>query len=168
MQNKQVKNLVDYVMGVEVGLDSNGRKNRSGTAMENLVEAYIKDLCKNYNYDYMSQAMPKAIKEKWNLEVKVDKANRRFDFAIKTDKKLFLVETNYYGGGGSKLKATAGEYKTLQDLITSDGHELIWITDGLGWTTASKPLKETFEHNSYLLNLTMIQDGILEDILTEK
>lgn len=167
IQNKQVKNLVDYVMGVEVGLDSNGRKNRSGTAMEDLVESYIKKLCKKHSYDYIAQATPKGIKDRWNLEIKVDKASRRFDFAIKTNKKLFLVETNYYGGGGSKLKATAGEYKTLQDVITSDGHELIWITDGLGWITASKPLQETFEHNNYLLNLTMVQDGILEEILME-
>jgi type II restriction enzyme len=168
IQDKQVKNLVDYVMGVEVGLDSNGRKNRSGTAMESLVESYIKDLCKKHEYEYISQATPKSIKEKWDLEVKVDKASRRFDFAIKTNRRLILIETNYYSSGGSKLKATAGEYKTLQDLITSDGHELIWITDGLGWITASKSLQETFEHNNYILNLTMIQDGMLEDIITEK
>lgn len=127
LQDRHMKNLVDYVRGIEVGLDSNGRKNRSGTAMENLVESYINNLCKKYNYDYIAQATPNAIKDRWNLQVKVDKANRRFDFAIKTNKRLFLVETNYYSGGGSKLKATAGEYKTLQDLITSDGHELFGL-----------------------------------------
>lgn len=167
IKNKKVKNLVDYVLGVEVGLDSNGRKNRSGTSMENLVELFIKDLCNKYNYEYIVQATPNRIKEKWNLNVKVDKASRRFDFAIKTNNKLFLIETNYYSGGGSKLKATAGEYKTLYDLIISDGYEFIWITDGKGWLAASKSLKETFEHNKYLLNLNMIEEGILESILNE-
>lgn len=165
IKNKKVKNLVDYVFGVEVGLDSNGRKNRSGTSMESLVELFIKYICNKYGYGYISQATPEAIKLKWKLEVKVDKASRRFDFAVFTGEKLFLIETNYYGGGGSKLKATAGEYKTLQDLINKDGYEFIWITDGKGWLTATKPLQETFEHNKYLLNLHMLENKVLEDII---
>ncbi|SHH74493.1 type II restriction endonuclease [Clostridium grantii] len=168
IKNKKVKNLVDYVLGVEVGLDSNGRKNRSGTAMEDLVELFIKKICIENDYEYINQATPSRIKEKWGREVKVDKASRRFDFAINTKDNLFLVETNYYGGGGSKLKSTAGEYKTLYDLITSDGYEFVWITDGKGWFTAKKPLQETFEHIKYLLNLDMMQQGVLEEILENR
>lgn len=167
-KDKTIKNLVDYVFGVEVGLDSNGRKNRSGTAMENIVEHFIKKICSKYNYQYIKQATATKIKEKWNFHVTVDKSERRFDFAINTGHKLFLIETNYYSGGGSKLKATAGEYKTLFDLIEQDGHEFIWITDGKGWITAKRPLEETFNHNRYILNLKMIEIGVLEDIFTRK
>ncbi|EYE88622.1 hypothetical protein Q428_07110 [Fervidicella metallireducens AeB] len=165
--DKNIKSLVDYVFGVEVGLDSNGRKNRSGTAMENIVEHFIQRICSKNNYQYIKQATVTKIKEKWNFNVTVDKLERRFDFAINTGSKLFLIETNYYSGGGSKLKATAGEYKTLFDLLEHDGHEFIWITDGKGWLTAKRPLEETFNHNRYILNLKMIELGVLENILKD-
>ena len=97
--------------------------------------------------------------------VTVDKTARRFDFAINTGKQLYLIETNYYGGGGSKLKATAGEYKTLYDIATKDGHTFIWVTDGKGWLTANRPLEETFYHNEYILNLNMLENGMLDDIV---
>ncbi|TDT51286.1 type II restriction endonuclease [Fonticella tunisiensis] len=167
-KDKTIKNLVDYVFGVEVGLDSNGRKNRSGTAMEDLIETFLKNICSKYGYEYFTQATPTKIKSEWGYNVTVDKSERRFDFAVNTGKKLFLIETNYYGGGGSKLKATAGEYKTLFDVLNGDGHEFIWITDGKGWLTASRPLQETFNHNKYILNLKMIELGILEEILLGK
>ncbi|MDU2458719.1 type II restriction endonuclease [Clostridium sp.] len=164
-ENKSIKNIVDYVFGIEVGLDSNGRKNRSGHAMEDIVEDYVSLLCDKYGYEYLKEATPNVIKTKWNIEVTVDKASRRFDFVINKNGKLYLIETNYYGGGGSKLKATAGEYKTLYDVATKDGHEFIWITDGLGWLTASKPLEETFYHNKYILNLHMLECSVLDEIL---
>jgi len=166
LENKTIKNLVDYVFGIEVGLDSNGRKNRSGTSMENLVEKFVKKVCEKHSFSYLAQATPKTIKENWGYNVTVDKTARSFDFAINTGKQLYLIETNYYGGGGSKLKATAGEYKTLYDVATKDGHEFIWITDGKGWLTANRPLQEAFEHNKYILNLKMVEQGILEEILT--
>lgn len=163
--NKTIKNIVDYVFGVEVGLDSNGRKNRSGHAMEDLVEKFVAKLCNKTGYSYLKEATPGHIKLEWGYDVTVDKSARRFDFAINTGTKLYLIETNYYGGGGSKLKATAGEYKTLFDVTEKDGHEFIWITDGKGWLTASRPLEETFKHNKYIVNLTMLENGILDEIV---
>jgi len=133
--------------------------------MESLVEKYIKAICIEHGFEYMTQATSGKIKSQWGYEVKVDKADRRFDFAIKANDMLYVLETNYYGGGGSKLKSTAGEYKTLQKMITDSGFELIWITDGKGWLTAAKPLEDTFNNNNFILNLQMIQDGMLNDIL---
>lgn len=164
-KNKTIKNLVDYVFGVEVGLDSNGRKNRSGHAMEDIVEKFVDKLCKENGFKYLKEANPKVIEKEWGYNVTVDKLARRFDFVINTGKKLYLIETNYYGGGGSKLKATAGEYKTLYDIASKDGHEFIWITDGKGWLTASRPLEETFNHNNYIVNLTMLENRILNEIV---
>lgn len=162
---KTIKNVVDYVFGVEVGLDSNGRKNRSGHAMEDIVEKFVSKVCKETGFTYLKEATPSIIKREWGYSVTVDKSARRFDFAINTGSKLCLIETNYYGGGGSKLKATAGEYKTLYDIATKDGHEFIWITDGKGWLTANRPLEETFYHNKYIINLTMLERGLLNEIL---
>jgi len=164
-KDKTIKNVVDYTIGVEVGLDSNGRKNRGGTSMENIVETYIKAICKKHNFTYIDQATSGKVFAKWGIHLSVDKSSRRFDFSVYNGQKLYLVETNYYGGGGSKLKSTAGEYKALYDFVSQDGHKFIWITDGIGWQSTKKPLEETFNHIEYLLNLNMLTCGLLEDII---
>jgi len=159
-----VKNLVDYVIGVEAGLDSNGRKNRSGTSMEIIVESYLKRFCELNKLTYLSQATSNAIREKWGFEVPVDKSSRRFDFAISNGKKLVLMEVNFYGGGGSKLKATAGEYKGLYSFLKASGLEFVWITDGQGWETTKEPLGEAFVEVDYIWNLNWLTRGYLEDL----
>jgi type II restriction enzyme len=164
----RIKNLVDYVIGVEVGLDSNARKNRTGTLMENIVETFVEKICGDCGFEYLSQANSKKILEKWGIKVTVDKSSRIIDFAIRTKNKLFLIETNFYAGGGSKLKSTAGEYKTMFEAWKRDGHQFIWITDGEGWQTALLPLQETFNYIDYLLNLNSISKGDLEIILKKE
>lgn len=163
--NKEVSSLLDYCKGVEVGLDTNARKNRSGQTMESICERFVEEFCERHNFNYIAQATSKKIQEEFNIELKMDKIERRIDYAIKTSNNLYLIEVNYYSGGGSKLKATAGEYKELSDFIKEQGYEFIWITDGKGWNTAKAPLKETFEHDDYIFNLNMIKDGVLEEII---
>ncbi|AIM15130.1 Type II restriction endonuclease BstXII [Bacillus sp. X1(2014)] len=169
IKNKEIKNLVDYVYGVEVGLDSNGRKNRSGTSMEKLTELYVNRACNKLGFTYITQANSNEIKNKFNETIVVDKNERRFDFVVKTNSNLILIETNYYGGGGSKLKATAGEYKALYDFtkMKNTNADFIWITDGKGWLTSKNPLRETFDHTDYIFNLDMLQKGILEYIFSK-
>lgn len=162
--NKKIKNLVDYMIGVEAGLDSNGRKNRGGHAMEDIVEAFIIDLCKKKKFRYLKEANSEKIKQEFGYDVPVDKSSRRYDFVIDNGKELFIFETNFYGGGGSKLKSTAGEYRNLFDVL-DEKYKFIWITDGLGWETTAKPLRETFNHNDYLLSLAMLEKGILEELI---
>lgn len=159
-----VKNLVDYVIGVEAGLDSNGRKNRSGTSMEAVVEAYLEKFTATRSLTFIPQATPRKIKERWGIEVPVDKSSRSFDFAISNGKKLVLMEVNFYGGGGSKLKATAGEYKGLFDLLNIPNVEFVWVTDGEGWQTTRLPLKSAYEHIDYVWNLNWLSKGYLEDL----
>ncbi|HOM03100.1 MAG TPA: type II restriction endonuclease [Acetivibrio sp.] len=168
-EKKNIKSVVDYVIGVEVGLDTNARKNRSGTAMEMITELFIKKICSTNNYRYLPQATSHKIKASFEYDVSVDKSERSFDFAIDNGQKLYLVETNYYGGGGSKLKSVAGEFSTLFNFIKNETpeHGFIWITDGKGWETAQKPLRESFDKVDYILNLDMVQKGILEDIISQ-
>ncbi len=165
LKDKKVKNLVDYATGVEVGLDSNGRKNRGGTLMEALVEEFVSDTCHNLGIQYMPQATAKKIKEQWNLDVVVDKSSRQLDFAINSKGKLFFIECNFYGGGGSKLKSTATEYIEMNRYWNKQGIEFIWITDGAGWKSTLKPLREYFDKADYLLNLEILKDGVLKTIL---
>lgn len=165
-QRDGIKNLVDYVIGVEVGLDSNGRKNRGGTLMEEIVGLFLEDFCKQNNLKYIPQASPSKIKLKWNFDIVVDKSERSFDFAIYNPQsnKIKLFETNFYNGGGSKLKAVCGEFRSLYDELKRQNIEFIWITDGLGWHTAKRPLEETYNHNDYVFNLSMLEDGALNEL----
>jgi len=162
----KIKNLVDYLIGVEVGLDSNGRKNRGGTIMEEIVETFLIEFCKRKNLEYISQASSKDIKKKWNFNLNINISVRKFDFAIynPSSKKLKLVEANFYNGGGSKLKAVCGEFRNLFDELNPQGIDFIWITDGLGWETAKKPLEETYNHIEYVFNLKMIEEGVLDNL----
>ncbi len=161
---KKIKNLVDYMIGVEAGLDSNARKNRSGTVMQNIVEFFINDICQKKGYKYLSEANAGKIKNKLGYRVPVDKSSRRYDFVIDNGKELFIIETNFYSGSGSKLKSTAGEYRNLVDVLKGK-HKFVWITDGFGWQSTERPLRETFDYNDYLFNLNMIEKGILEFLL---
>ncbi len=165
MQDKKIKNLVDYATGVEVGLDSNGRKNRGGTLMESIVEEFVSDASLDLNIEYMPQATAIKIKKEWNIDVKVDKSSRIIDFAINKSGKLYFIECNFYGGGGSKLKSTATEYIRMNEYWNKQGIEFIWITDGAGWKSTLKPLREYYDKADYLLNLEMLRKGILKKIL---
>lgn len=162
--SKKVKNLVDYMIGVEAGLDSNARKNRGGHSMEDIVEAFIKDICQKKCCSYLKEADAKKIKEVYGIDVPVDKSSRRYDYVVNVNGELTLFEVNFYGGGGSKLKSTAGEYRNLYDVLNGK-FKFVWITDGLGWKTTARPLRETFDHNDYLVSLAMLEQGILEKLI---
>ena len=161
---RKVKNLVDFMLGIEAGLDSNARKNRSGHWMEDVVENFIKAICEDKGFKYLKEANALKIQQELGYKVPIDKASRRYDFVIDNNKELFIIETNFYGTGGSKLKSTAGEYQNLFDLLKNK-YKFIWITDGTGWLTAKKALQETFEHNDYLFTLALLEQGILSYLI---
>jgi type II restriction enzyme len=154
-----VKNLVDYVFGVEAGLSSNGRKNRGGTAMENVSKSLLESL----GLRYISQASSKDIES--NFGIKLNAADGRiFDFAVLADNGLNIIEVNCYSSGGSKLDKTASDYRNLQNELRGQA-TFIWITDGAGWLKTTKPLMKTFEINDYILNIHMVKNGALTEIL---
>ncbi|MEJ9280620.1 type II restriction endonuclease [Ureibacillus thermosphaericus] len=169
LSNHCTKSLVDYVIGVEVGLDSNGRKNRSGTFMEKVVENKVKTICECYGLEYLPQATAPRILKKWNFELPYNESIRSHDFAIyNPDKnKLTIIEVNYYGGGGSKLKSVSGEFTELNNFFQAKNPNIqfVWITDGQGWHTAKKPLQEAFNEINHIINLDMLNNGYLEEIL---
>lgn len=172
LEKQATKSLVDYVFGVEVGLDSNGRKNRSGTFMEQLVEEKVKKICDKSGLEYLAQANALKIKDKWNIEVPYKESIRNHDFAIfnPSNQKLTIIEVNYYGGGGSKLKSVAGEFADLSAYFLESAPDIqfIWITDGQGWHTANRPLRDAFETINYIINLEMLNHGYLDNILIKE
>lgn len=165
LSDRKIKNLVDYVTGVEVGLDSNGRKNRGGVLMEGLVEVFVSETCHKLGIEYMSQASSEKIKKQWGIDVVINKSSRKIDFAINKKGKLYFIECNFYGGGGSKLKSTATEYIEMNRYWNKQGIEFIWITDGAGWHSTLKPLREYFDKSDYLLNLELLKKNLLLNII---
>ena len=169
LQNHIINNLYDYVLGIEVGLDSNGRKNRGGHLMENLVESYIIKAGYKKDVNYFKEMYLKDIENKWNLDLSEMSGNntstKRFDFVIKTDKQVYVIETNFYSSGGSKLNETARSYKMLaQESKKVDGVTFIWFTDGTGWNSARKNLEETFNELETMYNIDDLENGILEKL----
>lgn len=165
---RTIKSIPDYVLGIEVGLDTNGRKNRGGTTMEGITEAIIDQICEANNFLYFKQATVEKIKIHWNIEISVDKSSRIFDFAINNQGNLYLIEVNFYGCGGSKLKATAGEYRSLFDFLKLQNHQLIWVTDGIGWKKNINALAETFDYIDYTFNLNMMNTGLFAEVIRQK
>lgn len=170
-KEKRIKNLVDYVTGVEVGLDTNARKNRTGKIMETLVEGFIKKIP---NVDYLCQATKEQIAEHYNTNVldslildEEDKnTNKRFDFVFKgIEGSIIVCETNFYSGSGSKLNETARSYAKLgQDISKIDGVKFVWITDGKGWISTQNNLREAYHYVDYLFTIEDLENNVLEKL----
>lgn len=170
LQNHIINNLYDYVLGIEVGLDSNGRKNRGGHLMEDLVEKYIKESGFVKDVNYFKEMYLNDIEEKWNIDLSSLSGNnvstKRFDFVIKTSNQIYLIETNFYASSGSKLNETARSYEMLAKKSKEiETITFIWITDGLGWHDAKNNLKETFNELETMYNINDLENGILKQIL---
>ena len=153
LQNKKISNLVDYVFGVETGLDTNARKNRSGHIMENKIADL---LCKNH-IPFRQEVYSSEFKEMSCLGEDL----KRFDFVIETNFKTYLLEVNFYSGGGSKLNEVARAYSELAPKINQfTNFEFVWITDGIGWKSARNKLEEAFYIIPSIYNLTTIENFI--------
>ena len=169
LENHIVNNLVDYATGVETGLDSNGRKNRGGHLMEDLVESYIVKAGFVKDDTYFKEMYIHQITEKWNIDLSAisnqGKTEKRFDFVVKTPNMIYGIETNFYGSGGSKLNETARSYKTLAlETDTIDGFTFVWFTDGKGWTSARHNLEETFDVMEHIYNIKDLENGIITEV----
>jgi len=169
LENHIINNLVDYVTGVETGLDSNGRKNRGGHLMEDLVESFIKKAGFVKDKSYFKEMYIHQITAKWGIDLSAisnqGKMEKRFDFVVKTPNMIYGIETNFYGSGGSKLNETARSYKTLAwETEEIDGFTFVWFTDGKGWTSARNNLEETFDVMQHIYNIKDLEDGVISEV----
>lgn len=149
-RNKNITNLVDYVFGVEVGLDTNARKNRSGQNMSKAVSLIFDKAKIFYKKEINSSEFPEIT----SLGVDL----KRFDFVIKTAKKTYLIETNFYNVGGSKLNEVARAYADIAQKINQyPNYEFVWITDGRGWFSAKNKLEEAYSVIPSVYNLSNLE-----------
>ena len=157
MCERKINDLVDYVFGIETGLDSNARKNRSGHVMENMIGHIFNKHNIKYRTEVYSREWPTIAKALGDDE-------KRFDFVIENPNKIYLIEVNFYSGGGSKLNEVARSYSDIAPKINSvQGFEFVWITDGIGWKSAKNKLQEAYSIIPCVYNLTNI-DEFIEDI----
>lgn len=172
LQNHIINNLVDYVLGVEVGMDTNGRKNRTGHVMEDIVESYLIKAGLVKGKTYFKEMYASEVEKKFRLDLSKlsndGKAEKRFDFVfIGAFGTVFACECNFYGSSGSKLNETARSYKTLtlesKDIV---GFQFIWFTDGIGWNSAKHNLEETFDVLDNVYNLNDLEHSCL-DVLVD-
>ena len=169
LENHLVSNIYDYVLGVECGLNSNARKNRGGILMEELVEKYFEKAGYIKDKNYFSEMYIEDIEERWKVDLSSISADssstKRFDFVVKTKECIYAIETNFYAVGGSKLNEVARSYKMIAlESKEINKFKFIWITDGEGWKSAKRNLKETFDVLENIYNITDMKNGILDKI----
>jgi type II restriction enzyme len=169
LQKRIVSNLVDYVTGIETGLDSNGRKNRGGHLMEDLVEGFLQKSSLIRGVNYFKEMYIHQIRDKWGINLSAisnqGKTEKRFDFVVKTPSMIYGIETNFYGSGGSKLNETARSYKTLAlEANSINGFTFVWFTDGKGWFSARHNLEETFDVMPHIYNIKDLEEGVVSRI----
>ena len=153
-KSKKINNLVDYVFGIETGLDTNARKNRSGHIMENMIARIFNKYGVKYRREVYSHEWPSITKVLGDDE-------KRFDFVVETSTKVYLIEVNFYSSGGSKLNEVSRAYSDISPKINSvQGFEFVWITDGIGWKSAKNKLQEAYSTIPSIYNLTNINDFI--------
>ena len=169
LQQHIINNLLDYATGVETGLDSNGRKNRGGHLMEDLVEGFIIKAGFRRGISYFKEMYIHQIVDRWGIDLSAisnqGKMEKRFDYVVKTNNMIYGIETNFYGSGGSKLNETARSYKTLAlECNTIPGFSFVWFTDGAGWNSARHNLEETFDVLPHIYNIKDMEQGIMREV----
>ncbi|MDT9542368.1 type II restriction endonuclease [Streptococcus mutans] len=161
------KSVHDYVVGVEAGMDSNGRKNRSGDMGELYLETALKKIAKEKAWLAHGQSTRSSIKNWYGIDLDKSFENRRFDGSLfnPVRKKLYLFEVNNFNSSGSKSKASATEFKDLHDRFSRTNHEFIYITDGKGWDSDKSHLMEAMKYIGKVFNYKMIESDYLNDYL---
>lgn len=160
IRDKKIKSLYDYIVGIEVGLDTNARKNRAGDLMSKIVSDYFD----KQKISYTKEVYASELEKKYNLNLSAitnnGESDKRFDFVIEKEGIVFGIEVNFYSGGGSKLNETARSYgKIAEHSKDIKNFKFVWITDGFGWNSAKKNLKETFDILENLFNLNDLFSG---------
>lgn len=168
LANSKIKSLQDYVTGVEVGLDSNARKNRTGKTMENFVENYIQNAGYKKDETYFTQVNAVDFDEKFNIDLTSyirKNANKKFDFVIKKGSKIYAIEVNFYNTGGSKLNETAKSYQSIAKKTKKiRDFQYMWITDGKGWQYSKQTLKTIYNNIKCIYNLKDVENGLFNNL----
>ena len=163
------KSTLDYIIGVFVGMDSNGRKNRGGSAFELACQPIFERECQRHNLLLLTQTKFQKLQALGFNNISQDIANRKADFIVvdTINKKAINFEVNFYNGTGSKPEEIIDSYINRQNDLNAAGIGFSLVTDGKEcWSSASNQLNKGFRHLRYLQNFYMLKHGMLDEILT--
>ncbi|MDD4907452.1 MAG: type II restriction endonuclease [Candidatus Omnitrophica bacterium] len=158
----KIKNLRDYLLGLETGIDTNARKNRSGDAMESLISPIL-DRIKDIKV--IKQKTFKYLKEEEGIDIPQKLLNRKFDYVIITNDKKINLEVNYYDGQGSKPQEIVDSYINRNNELLGAKWGFIWLSDGMGWKKGLHQMTNAFNDMDYVLNIEFARKGILNEII---
>ncbi len=161
-----MESATDYALGVEVGLDTNARKNRSGLFLEKMIREVMSDLVKrNKGLVWLEQKDFAYVQSTFSIEIPPSLRNRKFDGVVINGGKAFNIEVNFYGGTGSKPSEIVSSYINRCEVLSSAGWKFVWLTDGIGWKSMQNPLRVGVEHIDYVINANLLRNGIFEKII---
>lgn len=162
----QLDSATDYLLGVEVGLDTNARKNRSGLFLEKMVTEILNELSsRNSDLVFIEQKTFGYVEDKYHVKIPTALRNRKFDYSVISKGKATNVEVNFYGGTGSKPSEIISSYINRGELLSSAGWKFVWLTDGLGWKKMQRPFHIGVENMDYVINANLLKNGLLEKII---
>lgn len=150
-----IDDLYSYLVGTEVGLDTNARKNRSGSIFEDAVGSLLEEKLKDKSeYSFLEEEYVSQVHR-----------NKRFDYVIfKNNVPKFVFECNFYNSTGSKPIEVAHAYANLQNDIDTTDLIFIWVTDGQGWNKMFTTLMNVAEDIDFIVNYNML-NKILDKML---
>jgi len=163
----RMDSATDYLLGVEVGLDTNARKNRSGLFLERMVTETLEELsARKSSLVFVKQKSFGYVENKYNIEIPVTLRNRKFDYVAINKEKATNIEVNFYSGTGSKPSEIVSSYTDRNRVLASSGWKFVWLTDGMGWKKMKNPLHIGVENIDYVINTHFLRKGLLEEIVS--
>jgi len=163
----QMDSATDYLLGVEVGLDTNARKNRSGLFLEKMVTETLKELsARNSSMIFVEQKRFGYVEDEHGINIPSTLRDRKFDYAVINNGKATNIEVNFYSGTGSKPSEIISSYINRGEVLSSAGWKFVWLTDGMGWKKMKNPLHVGVENMDYVINAHLLRKGLLEKIVS--
>lgn len=164
----QMDSATDYLLGVEVGLDTNARKNRSGQFLEKMVTETLGELsAQNSDLVFVEQKSFGYVEDKYNVKIPPTLRDRKFDYVVINKGKATNIEVNFYGGTGSKPSEIVSSYINRAEVLSSSGWKFVWLTDGQGWKKMKNPIRVGVENMDYVINAHLLRKGLLDKIILE-
>ena len=162
----RMDSATDYLLGVEVGLDTNARKNRSGLFLEKMVTETLNELStRNPDLVFIEQKSFGYVEDKYQVEIPPALRDRKFDYAVINKGKATNIEVNFYGGTGSKPSEIISSYTNRGEVLSSAAWKFVWLTDGQGWKKMQRPFHIGVDNIDYVINANLLRKGLLEKII---
>lgn len=160
--NESCKDIYSYCFGVEVGIDNNSLKNKSGKWASDILLKILED---NNIEEIKKEVYIKDILNLPNNKLG-EFQNKKFDFVFKYKNVTYLVELNYFNSGGSKINSESDRFIELNNKIIESkipNIKLLYVTDGLGWLKHKEKLKMVLKNIGHCYNFQLLKSDFFKN-----